>query len=281
MVVEIRPRWAIVVGLAGVLTACGSDTPGGPTGDAVLQHRTAHFTFNYGPGDATPIAAIATAAEAEWARVTGDLGAIGMPVVTVSYYATHDAMARAVAPIVGAIPAWASGLVTSSRNIHLLSPRASSVAEIATAEATVVHEFAHCVTLHIHPGSANNPRWLWETVAVYESGQRGSPAAVAAILSGAPPTLATLNSFDSQIVYDVGALIGAFIVSRAGFAGLRSLVLANGDTRSVLGLSPDEFTTAWFAWARDGGVHDRQAQIGRDRFGACRASTLDASGDGG
>jgi hypothetical protein len=25
----------------------------------------------------------------------------------------------------------------------------------------IVHEFAHCVSLHVNPGIANNPRWLW------------------------------------------------------------------------------------------------------------------------
>ena len=35
----------------------------------------------------------------------------------------------------------------------------------------LVHEFAHCVSLQVNPRIANNPRWLWESVAIYESRQ--------------------------------------------------------------------------------------------------------------
>lgn len=240
----------VAIALAGALSGCGT-TPGEPDGSGnTLQHRTAHFVFNHGTADAPTIAAIGTAVESNWARVIADLGATGMAEVRVTFYATHDDMARAVAPIVGAIPSWSTGLVTSARDIHLISPRATTPEQVAQAATLVVHEFAHCATLHINPASGNNPRWLWETVAIYEAGQRGNQTAVSALLAGSAPTLATLNALDNQIVYEAGYLIGSFIVSRAGTAGLRDLVLGQGSTQSVLGMSAEEFTSAWFAWAR-------------------------------
>ena len=40
-----------------------------------------------------------------------------------------------------------------------------------------VHEFAHGVSLHVNPRFGNNPRWLWEAVAIYE---QADPDALAA-----------------------------------------------------------------------------------------------------
>ncbi|CAH6863990.1 hypothetical protein VCHA38P217_20528 [Vibrio chagasii] len=36
-------------------------------------------------------------------------------------------------------------------------------------QRTALHEFVHLLTLQINPNFANNPRWLWEAVAIYKS----------------------------------------------------------------------------------------------------------------
>jgi hypothetical protein len=238
----------IVAIVAALLIGCTNVPPVSPDmlTDSRQQLITSHFVFRYTDGDANGLESIAAAAEAAWQRVTADLGVTDMPRVRVTFYATHADLARAVLPTAGVIPGWATGLVTSSQDIHLLSPRAAP----ADAALTVVHEFAHCVTLHIDPGSGNNPRWLWETVAIYEAGQRGDPARVDAILDGPPPSLATLNSFETTTIYDIGYLIGAFIVERNGPTALRELVRSRGNTDTVLGLSAERFIDEWAAWAR-------------------------------
>lgn len=39
----------------------------------------------------------------------------------------------------------------------------------------VVHEYSHLVTLALNPSFNNNPRWLWEATAIYESGRPAIP----------------------------------------------------------------------------------------------------------
>ena len=114
----------------------------------------------------------------------------------------------------------------------------------------LVHEFAHCVTLRVKPGIANNPRWLWESVAIYESGQSVDLRGLDYMRSLSPPAFETLNSLENTRVYDVGYSIAEFIVTRWGSGALADLVGANGDTTAVLGITPGDFQRDWFAFTR-------------------------------
>jgi hypothetical protein len=251
----MRPLPVCLAGSAvsALLTAACGGAPAAPSAipDAGnLQYATSHFVFHYDPADAARVPAIATAAEAEYARIVSELQVASMPVVHVRYYQTHAALAAAVRPIAGAIPSWASGLVTGPDQIHLLSPAATGAATAEAAAVNVVHEFAHCVTLQLEPRSANNPRWLWETVALYEARQFVDPSRLGYLVAGQPPSLADLSSFDNTRVYDVGYLIGEFIVQRWGQPALPALVRARGDTQAALGISQPEFERDWYAAVR-------------------------------
>jgi len=39
----------------------------------------------------------------------------------------------------------------------------------------VVHGFCHAVSLYVSPTFGNNPRWLWEAVALYENAEFVDP----------------------------------------------------------------------------------------------------------
>ena len=41
-----------------------------------------------------------------------------------------------------------------------------------------VHEFTHLVSLARNPEIPNNPKWLWEAVAIYESNRPPPPQAI-------------------------------------------------------------------------------------------------------
>ena len=60
----------------------------------------------------------------------------------------------------------ATGYVTGREQARILFTSA------AETESVAVHEFAHIVSLFVVPNFANNPRWLWESVAINESGGR-------------------------------------------------------------------------------------------------------------
>jgi len=66
------------------------------------------------------------------------------------------------------------------------------------------------------------------------------------------PTLSELDADlnASRQVYEVGYLIGEFVLARAGCDGLLRLVRANGDVTSVGFVSPAAFEEAWKAFVR-------------------------------
>jgi hypothetical protein len=106
--------------------------------------------------------------------------------------------------------------------------------------------------LTVNPGIGNNPRWLWETVALYENGERVDPRTLAYLVAGDYPTLAQLDGDYSATrqIYEVGFLIGEFIVATWGRDGLVRLVAANGDIPRTCGVAVEEFERRWAAFVR-------------------------------
>jgi hypothetical protein len=255
------PAWpraaALVMLVAGVTATCGggaqSASPVAPSAPATQfsTYQSARFTFRYTTLDAANVAQTAAAIESEHARITQDLNVAQMPTVVVTLYPNVDTLRQAVLPIVGPIPAFASGLVTAVDAIHIVSPNAASAGRYADAVVNIVHEFAHCVSLRVNPSFANNPRWLWESVALFEAGQYTDPRTLPYFSVGPLPTLAQLNSFDNTIVYSVGATFGRFIVDTRGSDAYLALVRANGDLDRVLGTTEAAFLNEWRAFVRD------------------------------
>jgi hypothetical protein len=214
-------------------------------------YSSAHFVFQYTALDAGNVAAIASAVESHYDRILADLGADRMPAVTVTLYLDHAVMVAATQAVAGPIPASASGLVTGESQIHLMSPNAPAWGPFDRMVSNLVHEFAHCVSLHVNPRFANNPRWLWESVAIYESRQAVDLRTVGYMTALTPPPFAALNAFDNGRVYEVGYSIGEFVVTRWGQRALRDLIVANGDTDAVLATSLADFQRDWFAFVRE------------------------------
>ena len=216
-----------------------------------LTYTTAHFVFHHHEADRPTIATTAAAIEAEYDRVIADLGAGSMPKVHVSFHEDHASLQSAVRAVAGQIPSWASGLVIGVDQIHMMSFAQATWGPYERRLTDLVHEFAHAVSIRISPSIANRPRWLWESVAIYEAGQFVDPRLLPYLVSHQPPPFTELNTFDSMRIYEVGYLIAEFIVSRGGRAAMRSLIINLGDTVATLGLTQAEFEAAWFAYARE------------------------------
>jgi hypothetical protein len=249
MAVYGRAAGLIALTAVASLACGGSGAPPGPSPAGLLS--SPHFLIHYPAADAASVGAMAAALEREYARILGDLGAGTMPVVNVTLYADHSAMAGAVRPVAGEIPSFASGLVTSATQIHVMSPSAPGWGPVERVSSALVHEFAHCVSLHLNLRIANNPRWLWETVAIYESRQSVDLRTLGYMTAGRPPSLEELNAIDNPRIYDVGYSIGEFIVARWGQRAIGELIAANGDTAAVLGVSPGDFHRDWFAFVKE------------------------------
>jgi hypothetical protein len=70
---------------------------------------------------------------------------------------------------------------------------------------------------------------------------------------GTYPTLHQLNAGPnaSRQVYEVGYLLGEFIVSRWSRAAFGRLIQTNADLPATLGLSAPAFEEAWYVWIRE------------------------------
>jgi hypothetical protein len=228
---------------------CGSGSAA-PVEQEPTTLNTAHFAFTYTALDKATIAQTAAALEAEFPRIVADLGGSAPPVIRVWLYSDHAELERALTPLIGAIPSWAIGAAPSRDQIHMMSPNHAGSGSYATMMTNLVHEFAHCITLHHNRTIGNNPRWFWEAVAAYEARQQVDPKTVAYMAALTPPTFASLSSFDNNRIYEVGYTIGEFIVTRWGQPKLAELVSNNANISVSLGMPQAQFEQEWFTFVR-------------------------------
>ena len=172
-----------------------------------------------------------------------------MPLVIVTFYADHRALVAGAGPAAGPIPSWANGLVTGVDHIHMLALSATGPSDRTLSN--LVHEFAHCVSIEANRTIPNNPRWLWESVALYEARQSVDPKTISYMVSLRPPSFAQMNGFDNMFVYDVGYTIGEFVTERWGARALPELLVANGNTERLFQRPLAQFEAEWFLFARD------------------------------
>jgi hypothetical protein len=113
----------------------------------------------------------------------------------------------------------------------------------------VVHEYTHLVTLALNPSFNNNPRWLWEAVATYESGRPPVPkiSDLKCFSTSSYPTIDSLEKHPFNI-YKVGYFLTDFIVSKWGQEELIKLVESNGDIKLTLNTSVKDFERMWISF---------------------------------
>ena len=116
----------------------------------------------------------------------------------------------------------------------------------------VVHEYTHLVTLALNPSFNNNPRWLWEATAIYESGRPPIPdiSSLKCFSEYSFPTLESLEQHPFNI-YKVGYFLVDFIVSKWGQDSLVKLVESNGDIKKSLKTSVNDFEKMWLSFLQD------------------------------
>jgi hypothetical protein len=248
--VSITKSLAIFV--VSLLLACSQKESDGITNaDREREYRSAHFKFHLTEFDQSGIAAIAQHLEDNFSRVANDLNAANVPIINVYFYSDRNALGRALN--IPNPPSWVVGGASAADQIHVMSPHAPNLGRSLNEMLTIfVHEFAHCLTLHIAARSGNNPRWLWEGVALYEAGQFVHPNRVPYLLNGNPPTLAGLNAnwqTNTQI-YDVGYLLVEYIVETWGKPQLANLIRSLGDIQAILGISVAAFESGWYEFVK-------------------------------
>lgn len=227
--------------------SCSENNVAPSSNDKTLSYpyETTHFAFYYTDLDSNNIQTIGDTLESNYSRIINDLMTDTLPEVNVHLYSNHDSLAAAVNLWVPNLPSWASGLAISQSEIYMMSPNHPQYG-FEPMLINLVHEFAHCVSYHIRPNIANNPRWLWESIAIYEARQFFDPHNLPYMVSHNPPTLSQLNSFSNTMIYEVGYLIAEYVDLNWDRTHLVNLIRTNGNLQQVLGMSTSEFETGWF-----------------------------------
>ncbi|HZM49386.1 MAG TPA: hypothetical protein VFE68_02805 [Vicinamibacteria bacterium] len=245
-----RGRLWLVAWTLAAAGGCGGEGTSGPSASSstleslVPRAHTVHFDVHAGLASEATVAEIAAALESRYGRVTADLETGEVPRITVEVWSDEASFFTEMERFLGRRFSGATGYVTGPSVLRVLA--VPQVARNAT------HEMSHAISLHVNPTFGNRPRWLWESVALYENGELVDPRSISYLVQGRFPTLTELDADPNagRQVYEVGYLIGEFVVARAGREGLLRLIRAHGDV-GVLGFaSPAAFESEWTAFVR-------------------------------
>lgn len=208
-------------------------------------YSTRHFKIFYTSADEKNIKAIGDSLEGNYTRITTDLQCQEPVNAEIHLYPDTPAYREGVKPWFPNLPSWSSGITLGNSVIHVLSPNAPK-----QGYGDLIHEFAHSVSHHINPKIGNNPRWLWETIAIYEAKQKVDPRTQSYLVNQSPPTLKRLNDLQDTTIYNVGYLLGEYLVETKGKSVLNALIKNNGNIKQTLDMDDQEFIKQWFAFVK-------------------------------
>jgi hypothetical protein len=111
------------------------------------------------------------------------------------------------------------------------------------------HEFVHIASSYLNERFGNNPRWLWESVAIYEAGEFNEPKNIDYLRNGNFSTISELNGMVNAIVpnkiYQTGYLLSEFIINEWNRSTYLKLIKSSGNINLTLKVSEQEFERKW------------------------------------
>jgi hypothetical protein len=178
--------------------------------------------------------------EDNYARVLGDLNLTSINKVTVKIWNDETHFLDNMQSALGVKYPGATGYVFGVTEVRILYR--------GNAAQNVLHEFCHIASLAVNSKIGNNPRWLWEAVAIYESGELRDPKTISYLLDGNFPTIAEMNSdynAGNYKIYEVGYLLSEYIISSSGKDAFVNLIRSNGNIALTLGVTTQQFEDGW------------------------------------
>jgi len=178
--------------------------------------------------------------EDNYARVLGDLNLISMNRVTVKIWSEESNFLNDMQSDIGTRYPGSTGYVYGPAEVRILYR--------GNAAQTALHEFCHAASLVVNYRFGNNPRWLWEAVAIYESGEFRDPKSIGYLVSGNYPSIEELNSdfnAGNNKIYEVGYLISEYIISNWGKTSYVNLIKSNGNIAAAIGITVNQFEEEW------------------------------------
>ncbi|HPG38185.1 MAG TPA: hypothetical protein PLP19_05715 [bacterium] len=229
----------IILLLSGFFINCGRNLASPE--NQVTPTKNDHFEFVLYDELSTAITSdIIKELENNFSRITTAMQITVMPKVKVQIWGDESHYLEDQERIAGRRYPGSTGYVSGLDGMCLLfrnnSPQAA------------VHEFANVVSLNVNSSIGNNPRWLWEAVAVYYANDFTDPGVLSYIKAGDYPTIAELNAdFNSgnHKIYQLGYSLVEYIISRWGEAAIVNLIKSNGNIKTSLHITTTEFESGW------------------------------------
>ena len=185
--------------------------------------------------------------ESNYQRILQDLNVSSLPLVTVRIWKNYEDFHQEQENSLGQRYIGSMGYITWAKQPELkLMYREGDDGAIS-----MVHEFAHIASLAINSTIANNPRWLWEAIAIYEAGKlKVPPSQIEYIAARDFPTIEELSigynrDGEERNIYQVGYVLGEFIDSKWGAGTLSALIKSNGNIQETLKVPVPEFEASW------------------------------------
>lgn len=189
---------------------------------------------------------VSEALKSNYNRIINDLQVTNMPQVTVRIWSNYDNFMEVMGSDLGIRYQGASGYIFSEKDLRIFYTN--------SAPLIAVHEFAHLVSMQINRYIPNNPRWLWEAVALYESRDFIDPNTLTYMVSGNYPTLEDLNTdynSSNHNIYSVGYVLLEYIVQTWGMDAVIRLIEAYGHINYILGITIQDFESGWYRFIEE------------------------------
>lgn len=219
------------------------------TGPLVYESEDRQFTYVLHGGLSPDDVLLTTSIlEENYGRVLTDLNVESVPTVTVTVWKDSEKYYQAQEKTLGVRYEGSGGYAwwNSQPELRLLHSTWKGAAIGA------LHEFAHIVSMAQNRSIPNDPRWLWEAIALYATRGIEQPPKVPDFLAERDfPTLEELDvgfndADERRNIYDVGFFLTEYIVEVWGIEALGELAVSNGNLPSTLNISVPEFEQGWY-----------------------------------
>ena len=229
--------------LVVTLAAC-SQLTGSDNGTTFRRLDTPNFVFLYTNSDVATIDTFVADMEAKLVRLRGVYRVDSMAVLTVVLYPDRRSFQNA-----NNSSSWVTGVTRGTTRMEIVSPFGPNQVFDLWPDTRAEHMLAHLVQLAVNPEVANNPRWLWESLALYESGQKTPANIVEFFAPDAEPALSQLNGGFGTPIIDVGFYLGEFLNVTFGPEVVIALIEAEGNLETI-GLTGEQFIAQFVAFVR-------------------------------
>lgn len=211
--------------------------------------NSSHFNVQFTNSDSAVAQNILSSLETKYDALISSFGLTATAVISIKIYPDIETYHNAV--LTPGAPAWQMARAWTKTEIRMLSLQVAQKIsnESTNAGEIVLHEFVHCLHLHLVKLATRVPGWLWEGVAMYKGCCRWTePKDLDYMKKKKYPSLKEIEQDRTyQKKYELGYSIIEFIDKTYGWEKVLDLMKKNGDIEAVLGMSAKEFERAFYA----------------------------------